>query len=71
MAAIKLAKRALRKEMKAKISNITYEEKCRQSISVTKKLLNDSWYINAKSISIYLHMDDEIQTLDILKDALW
>ena len=70
MAGLKLAKSALRKEMKATISKLSYEEKRRQSISVTNQLLHDSWYINAKSISIYLHMEDEIQTLDILKAAL-
>ena len=70
MSALKLAKAALRKEMRTKISMLTPEDKCRQSKSVTKKLLQDVWYINAKSISIYLHMDDEIQTLDFLKYAL-
>ena len=70
MSALKLAKGAMRKEMKAKISMLTHEDKCRQSKSVTQKVLQDVWYVKAKSISIYLHMDDEIQTLDILTDAL-
>ena len=70
MTSLKLAKTALRKEMKELILKLTDEEKCRQSISVTKQLLQDDWYINAKSISIYLHMEDEIKTQDILEDAL-
>ena len=70
MTSLKLAKSALRKEMKEIILKLTDEEKCRQSISVTKQLLHDDWYINAKSISIYLHMEDEIKTQDILEDAL-
>ena len=49
---------------------LTHEDKCRQSKAVTQKVLQDAWYVKANSISIYLHMDDEIQTLDILKDAL-
>ena len=70
MSSLKLAKSALRKEMKEIILKLTDEEKSRQSISVTKQLLHDDWYINAKSISIYLHMEDEIKTQDILEDAL-
>ena len=70
MAGVKLAKNVLRKEMKVVIAKLNDEEKIRQSISVTKQLLRENWYINAKSISIYLHMEDEIKTLDILKDAL-
>ena len=70
MNSLKLAKKALRKEMKSIILKLSNEEKSRQSISVTKQLLSDDWYINAKSLSIYLHMDDEIRTLDILEDAL-
>ena len=70
MATIKLAKTALRKEIKTAISRLSEDEKCRQSSSVTKQLLSDSWYIDAKNISTYLHMGDEIKTLEILKDAL-
>ena len=64
------AKAALRKEMKAKIKALGQEEKAQQSRSVTERLLADPCYTNAKTLSIYLHMDDEIRTLDILKAAL-
>ena len=70
MAGVKLAKNLLRKEIKVVIAKLNDEEKMRQSVSVTKQLLNENWYINAKSISIYLHMEDEVKTFDILKDAL-
>ena len=70
MNTLKLAKKSLRKEMKSIILKLPNEEKIRQSICVTKRLLSDDWYINAKSLSIYLNMDDEIRTLDILEDAL-
>ena len=70
MAGYKIAKSALRKEIKGIIAKLSEAEKCKQSISVTRQLLLDSSYINAKSISIYLHMDDEIKTIDILEDAL-
>ena len=70
MSTIRLAKQALRKEIKAKIATLTTEERFIQSKAVTKQLLESHAYVNANSISIYLHMDDEIQTLDILKDAL-
>ena len=70
MSGLKLAKKALRKEMKEIILKLSNEEKLRQSNIVTKQLLRDDWYINAKSLSIYLHMDDEIKTRDILEDAL-
>ena len=70
MAGLKLAKKTLRKEMKEIILRLSDEEKRKQSMSVTRQLLKDDWYIKAKSISIYLHMEDEIKTQDILKDAL-
>lgn len=70
MAGLKLAKKALRKDMKEIILKLSDEEKRKQSMSVTRQLLNDDWYIKAISISIYLHMEDEIKTQDILKDAI-
>ena len=70
MAGLKLAKKTLRKEIKEVILKLSDEEKRKQSMSVTRQLLNDDWYIKAKSISIYLHMEDEIKTQDILKDAI-
>lgn len=42
------AKNVLRKEMKAKISSISKEDKIAQSKSVTEKVLKDPDYIQAK-----------------------
>ena len=42
------AKKALRKEMKEKISAISKEDKIAQSRSVTEKVLKDPDYIQAK-----------------------
>lgn len=63
-------KKALRKEMKAVLTRLSPMEKARQSKVVFDKLVSEPHYQNANSISIYLHMQDEVQTLDILKHAL-
>lgn len=52
------------------MSRLTSEEKNCQSEKVQNLLFNDIAYKNAQSVAVYLHMDDEIRTLDILKDAL-
>ncbi len=63
-------KKALRKEMKAVIKEISPEAKTRQSKAIFDRIISETVYKNAKSISIYLHMQDEVHTLDILKHAL-
>lgn len=68
--ATKSAKNILRKEMKKKVNTITMEERIRQSKLVTEKIFQLPEYISATSISLYLHMKDEIQTEDILTHAL-
>ena len=65
----KIAKKSLRKQMKAKVATISQQEKKLQSKIVTGKVLNSAEYVNSKSIALYLHMDDEIQTEDILIQA--
>jgi len=65
-----LKKKVLRKEVKSILSRLSSEEKARQSESVCLKLMSSVEYQNAQSISIYLNMPDEIQTLRILKHAL-
>ena len=67
---IKTAKKSLRKLMKINVANISEEEKILQSKIVTEKVLKSQEYINAKSMSLYLHMNDEIQTNEILEKAL-
>ncbi|KAI4497705.1 hypothetical protein M0802_007245 [Mischocyttarus mexicanus] len=68
MATIKSLKKLLRKEMVDVISNITTEEKKRQSLRVFEKLKTLPQYQNSKRISIYLSTKDEIDTTLILKD---
>ena len=65
----KIAKKSLRKQMKAKVATISQQDKKLQSKIVTGKVLKSSEYVNSKSIALYLHMDDEIQTEDILIQA--
>ena len=67
---LKVAKKALRKEIKLKVANISMEEKVRQSELVTKLVLQMPEYQSANSLSIYLHMTDEIQTEELLKHSL-
>ncbi|XP_014605001.1 PREDICTED: 5-formyltetrahydrofolate cyclo-ligase [Polistes canadensis] len=68
MATVKSLKKLLRKEMANVISNITAEEKARQSMKVFEKLKALPQYQNSKRISIYLSTKDEIDTTLILKD---
>ncbi|KAI4479645.1 hypothetical protein M0804_011042 [Polistes exclamans] len=68
MATVKSLKKLLRKEMANVISNITAEEKARQSMRVFEKLKALPQYQNSKRISIYLSTKDEIDTTLILKD---
>ena len=67
---IKLAKKVLRKEIRLKVAAISPDDKVKQSRIVTEKVTESRDFQNAKSLSLYLHMDDEIITEDILKTAL-
>ncbi|MCL4123468.1 UNVERIFIED_CONTAM: hypothetical protein GTU68_027672 [Idotea baltica] len=64
---LKTAKNTFRKEMKQQLSLMSIEDKRIQSEAVTKKLLALPEYRNSKRISVYLSMQDEIQTENILK----
>ncbi|XP_035737276.1 5-formyltetrahydrofolate cyclo-ligase-like [Vespa mandarinia] len=68
MATMKSLKDALRKEMSNIISNITAEEKARQSSRIFEKLKRLPQYQNSKRISVYLSTKDEIDTTLILTD---
>lgn len=63
-------KAVLREEMKQKLAKLTSEEKQRQSEIVKTKLFNHDVYKRSQRVSVFLNMDDEVQTLDILKDLL-
>lgn len=60
-------KSKLRSDMKRRLATITVEEKERQSEVVRNKLFNHEVYKNSERISVFLSMDDEIRTLDILR----
>ena len=66
----KASKKALRKEIKIKVANIPMEERIKQSQEVTHAVLQMPEYKNAKSLAIYLHMNDEIQTEELLEHSL-
>ena len=64
------AKKLLRKEMKQILNALTEEALALQSAIVTRRLLKDEVYKSARSLSIFLHMPDEVRTTNILRDAL-
>ncbi|XP_050440335.1 5-formyltetrahydrofolate cyclo-ligase [Adelges cooleyi] len=67
MELLKIAKSNLRKEIKWKLSEMSAREIAEQSKIITKKLISNPLYENSKRISIYLSMDSEVQTADIVK----
>ncbi|XP_043238174.1 5-formyltetrahydrofolate cyclo-ligase-like [Amphibalanus amphitrite] len=66
----KMAKSALRKRVKAAVSQLSSEERARQSQAVTRQLLALPQYQQSQRVSVYLSMPDEIQTGDIVADLL-
>ena len=60
---LKAAKKAMRREIRQKVAQISLDNKIEQSKIVTLKVLRSEEYKNATSLSIYLHMEDEIRTL--------
>ncbi|XP_045624031.2 5-formyltetrahydrofolate cyclo-ligase [Procambarus clarkii] len=70
MNAVKTAKAALRKEVKVKLDSLSTAEKARQSVVVQEKLWQHELYKKSQRLSIFLSMNDEIQTEPILRHAL-
>ncbi|XP_036133896.1 5-formyltetrahydrofolate cyclo-ligase-like isoform X1 [Molossus molossus] len=67
-AAVSAAKRSLRTELKQRLRAISAEERLRQSRLLTQKVIAHSQYQKSKRISIFLSMQDEIETEEIIKD---
>ncbi|XP_036087735.1 5-formyltetrahydrofolate cyclo-ligase isoform X1 [Rousettus aegyptiacus] len=67
-AAVHSAKRSLRAEMKQRLRTVSAEERLRQSRLLTQKVIAHSQYQKSKRISIFLSMQDEIETEEIIKD---
>ncbi|XP_035274684.1 5-formyltetrahydrofolate cyclo-ligase [Anguilla anguilla] len=68
MAALRAAKQALRKEIKKRVGALGNEEKLRQSRIVTQKLLKHPKYECCRRIAVFLSMNDEVRTEDIIED---
>ncbi|KAK4990545.1 hypothetical protein LTR50_002401 [Elasticomyces elasticus] len=71
MAAVKTAKKELRRHIKKVLSDVTSTAAREQSQRVVKTLLSLPEYKAAKRISVYMSMPKgEVSTIDIVKDAL-
>ncbi|XP_051920000.1 5,10-methenyltetrahydrofolate synthetase (5-formyltetrahydrofolate cyclo-ligase) [Hippocampus zosterae] len=69
MAATRAAKQALRKEIKRRLALLSQQEKQRQSLIVCQKLIRHPKYVACKRIAVFLSMDDEVHTEEIIKDV--
>ncbi|KAA0203798.1 hypothetical protein HAZT_HAZT000561 [Hyalella azteca] len=67
---LKTAKAALRLRMKDILKSLESSEKIRQSSEVTQKVLRSDDYQRAERLALFLSMDDEIDTREILYNAL-
>ncbi|ESO86833.1 hypothetical protein LOTGIDRAFT_194714 [Lottia gigantea] len=65
------AKKLLRKEMKAKLSEMTEAAKVTESGHVVADALSHEFYVQSQRVSIFLSMADEIHTGAIVKDLLY
>ncbi|XP_038158981.1 5,10-methenyltetrahydrofolate synthetase (5-formyltetrahydrofolate cyclo-ligase) [Cyprinodon tularosa] len=68
MAALRASKQALRKELKRRLAAISAAEKQRQSLLLSGMLFKHPKYISSQRIAVFLSMDDEVRTEEILKD---
>ncbi|CAH1784458.1 unnamed protein product [Owenia fusiformis] len=68
LASIHAAKKILRKKIKDTINALSREEKERQSSVITQKLIALPVYQQSTRISVFLSMQDEINTMHILSD---
>ncbi|CAL8115294.1 unnamed protein product [Orchesella dallaii] len=64
-----LTKPALRQQIKQKLANMTTDERRRQSSIITKKVLASTIYQQSQRVCLYLSMDEEVSTHDILLDV--
>lgn len=68
--AAKAAKAALRRRVRTEVARLSPEERLRQSRAVTSRLLQLPQFQSSARVSVYLHMDDEVQTLDIVRHLI-
>ncbi|XP_068427835.1 5-formyltetrahydrofolate cyclo-ligase [Clinocottus analis] len=69
MAALRAAKQALRKEIKRRVAALSDDEKHRQSHELSRKLLTHPRYLSCERIAVFLSMDDEVRTEEIIEDV--
>ncbi|XP_061559186.1 5,10-methenyltetrahydrofolate synthetase (5-formyltetrahydrofolate cyclo-ligase) isoform X2 [Phycodurus eques] len=69
MAAMRAAKQAVRKEIKRRVALLSEQEKERQSLIVCQKLIRHPKYVSCQRIAVFLSMDDEVHTEEIIKDV--
>uniref|UniRef100_A0A1A8Q5Z9 5-formyltetrahydrofolate cyclo-ligase n=2 Tax=Nothobranchius TaxID=28779 RepID=A0A1A8Q5Z9_9TELE len=68
MATLRAAKRALRREIKQRVAALSRDERLRQSLVVSHKLFKHPKYVSSQRIAVFLSMDDELCTQEIIKD---
>ncbi|XP_056135007.1 5,10-methenyltetrahydrofolate synthetase (5-formyltetrahydrofolate cyclo-ligase) [Lampris incognitus] len=69
MAALRAAKRALRNDIKRRVAALSDREKLRQSRVVSTQLFRHPKYAGCERIAVFLSMDDEVSTEEIIKDV--
>ncbi|XP_006888309.1 PREDICTED: 5-formyltetrahydrofolate cyclo-ligase [Elephantulus edwardii] len=67
-AAVRNAKQSLRAELKQRLRAISAEERLRQSGVLTQKVIAHSQYQKSRRVAVFLSMQDEIETEEIIKD---
>ncbi|XP_075753213.1 5-formyltetrahydrofolate cyclo-ligase isoform X2 [Pelodiscus sinensis] len=67
-AALRAAKQALRAELKRRLRALSEAEKQRQSRLLSRKVIGHSKYQESQRIAVFLSMQDEVQTEEIIKD---
>ncbi|KAM9765964.1 5-formyltetrahydrofolate cyclo-ligase [Menidia menidia] len=70
MATVRAAKQALRKAVKARVAALSAEERSRQSLLVSRKLFRHPKYASSQRIAVFLSMNDEVCTQEIIKDLI-
>ncbi|XP_029948789.1 5-formyltetrahydrofolate cyclo-ligase isoform X2 [Salarias fasciatus] len=69
MSALRAAKQAMRREIKRRVAALSEDEKRRQSLVVSFQLLKHPKYVSAQRIALFLSMNDEVCTQEIIKDV--
>jgi 5-formyltetrahydrofolate cyclo-ligase len=63
-------KTTVRRQLKKQITAMTDEKRQQESLEVIRKLLNHEWYEQSQKVSVYLSMENEVDTTPLVKDIL-